>query len=435
MRARFWPTLMIIVLPLAAVRAQDPETPNQVRVGPEKISLEELRRLGQTSLLNDIDPKTLKLLAELAQKPEFRKLVEEMRQRRQAGSDSDLPPPIEGGHGFGDVLQDFMRGRLGPRHPGEANRNPDEGADRSSSGIGPSVSGQREGTAGPPGESATGNNAPASEPSTAGSPPESGQDDDSRAFSRWLAGQSRSVQRMAGPLSRSAAFKEALHKWAVAAAAPAARAGSGPGGIEQELAKLMHSVSGSKVWPRIRTPNLHGWHWPGLGRVGAGAERLGAQLRGLPMPSLGAGHAPAVQADDSSWLGAVFALALGLGLAVWLIYRRTGARAGLAGTAGWRLGAWPVDPSRLENAQQLIRDFEHLSLLRLGLESRTWNHRAIATRLAVEGANAPEIDQAATHLATLYERARYAPGRQELDAADVAAARRELTLLAGVATP
>jgi hypothetical protein len=79
------------------------------------------------------------------------------------------------------------------------------------------------------------------------------------------------------------------------------------------------------------------------------------------------------------------------------------------------------------SAEDLIRAFEYLSVLKLGPEARHWNHRTIAAGLGG--------GEAAGHLADLYERARYAEPAEPLDAEALPAVRRELTDLAGVAVP
>jgi hypothetical protein len=95
------------------------------------------------------------------------------------------------------------------------------------------------------------------------------------------------------------------------------------------------------------------------------------------------------------------------------------------------LGPWPVAPSAVASRDDLVRAFEYLALLRLGAVGRTSNHLAVASLL-----NEAESDHsrraAAGELARLYERARYQPQPAALADADLAAARRDLALLAGV---
>jgi hypothetical protein len=114
--------------------------------------------------------------------------------------------------------------------------------------------------------------------------------------------------------------------------------------------------------------------------------------------------------------------------AVWKLLADRRAARTAAGLSGWRLGPWPVDPAQVTTREELIRAFEYLSLLRFGRAARSWNHRAIAGRWGDQSA------EAAQHLATLYEKARYAPPADPLPDDAVRDARRDLCLLAGVAT-
>jgi hypothetical protein len=121
----------------------------------------------------------------------------------------------------------------------------------------------------------------------------------------------------------------------------------------------------------------------------------------------------------------------------------------------WRLGPWPVDPREVLSREQLVQAFEYLSLLNLGPRARNWNHRLIAVRLAEEkllkkenavaassasvtaGAesfivNDPLHGSLVAELASLYEQARYAPPSETLSESALAAARRDLCLLAGM---
>jgi hypothetical protein len=96
-----------------------------------------------------------------------------------------------------------------------------------------------------------------------------------------------------------------------------------------------------------------------------------------------------------------------------------------------RRTVWPMPPGEVSTRQQLIQAFEHLALVVLGPGARSANHRDIANGLGAT----PERTRAADELATLYERARYDPAEGELPTADLAAARRDLCLLAGMAAP
>jgi hypothetical protein len=96
--------------------------------------------------------------------------------------------------------------------------------------------------------------------------------------------------------------------------------------------------------------------------------------------------------------------------------------------AGWRLGPWPVDPHRVATRAEVVKAFEFLSLLRFGLDVRTWNHRDIAQALGSAAGDRP----AAQELAQVYELARYTPDDERLPEASLAAARRDLCFLAGM---
>jgi hypothetical protein len=101
-----------------------------------------------------------------------------------------------------------------------------------------------------------------------------------------------------------------------------------------------------------------------------------------------------------------------------------------------KVGPWPVAPAAVSTRRDLVLAFEYLALKCLGPAARAQNHLALAAELG-EQAPAPDPDQrrqAAGELARLYEHARYTPDDEPLTAADLAAARRDLCLLAGVAT-
>lgn len=155
---------------------------------------------------------------------------------------------------------------------------------------------------------------------------------------------------------------------------------------------------------------------PGLGGWGG---------RGLRAPAV-----PGVSVPGVSLALVWGLLAVVLAVVAWRLLARA-RRGGGDLPSGWQLGPWPLDPAQVATRAELVRAFEYLSLLRLGPEARACNHRALARRLAQgEG---PEQRTAAERLADLYEGSRYAPGPEPLGPDEVAAARRGLCLLAGVA--
>lgn len=113
--------------------------------------------------------------------------------------------------------------------------------------------------------------------------------------------------------------------------------------------------------------------------------------------------------------------------------------------AGWRLQLWyrggdarglprrwPVRPEAVATRGDLVRAFEYLALLLVGVEAKHRHHLELAERLGGP-ADVPENArrQAANHLAHLYELARYAPVDEPLPETELAAARRDLSYLAG----
>jgi len=176
-----------------------------------------------------------------------------------------------------------------------------------------------------------------------------------------------------------------------------------------------------QTWAKIKNLSL-----PGLPSVKVPMPDVSISnpLTGLRLPALPGGSLALSQA-------AVWALVvLGLALVVWQMVRRVG-RSGQA-TTGWRLGPWPVNPARISTRAELIAAFDHLALLCLGWQARTWNHCAIGESLA--GAK-PEHHRAALELASLYEWARYAPEPDALSDQALSRARRNLCILAGVPAP
>jgi hypothetical protein len=155
-------------------------------------------------------------------------------------------------------------------------------------------------------------------------------------------------------------------------------------------------------------PNLDGWSsTPSL----AGGSSVGGASSGGGL-------------DAMVW---VIALAL-FGVAAALALRAAKGQAG-GGAKTWSAGPWPVHPSRVSTREDLIRAFEHLAFVRLGLRARPLNHIDLAGRLGDTGDRA----EPAARLTHLYEQARYAPPDELLPADELATARGDLSTLAGAA--
>lgn len=143
---------------------------------------------------------------------------------------------------------------------------------------------------------------------------------------------------------------------------------------------------------------------------------------------------PAGGPDAPAWgAGQVVLLLLAAATAAllaWGLLRRQGGLLLRGAGGGWRLGPWPVRPEAVRTRDELVRAFEYLALLLLGPAARSRNHREIAASLGESDASRRA---AAQRLAGLYEQARYAPLDEALPDADLAGARADLSLLAGVA--
>jgi hypothetical protein len=191
---------------------------------------------------------------------------------------------------------------------------------------------------------------------------------------------------------------------------------------------------------RLRMPKDWGSLLPDPGRLHIPGISLPSLHRphlnlDLPRPSFGGAHLPGgVPGVGGGWGGVQAFLWVGLaaliGFMLWRMVRRAPQQAG-GEAGGWRLGPWPVDPALVSTRAELVQAFEYLALLLLGRDARAWNHREIAAQLGGEDAGR---GRAAGELAALYEQARYAPGDEPLAARDLDSARRNLSLLAGVAT-
>jgi hypothetical protein len=151
-----------------------------------------------------------------------------------------------------------------------------------------------------------------------------------------------------------------------------------------------------------------------------------ARLPEMDEPGPGVGAAGDAGVRLLPLLTCLAAVAVGVYL-LWRVAERRQAGSGQE----WRPGPWPVAPGAVATRGDLVKAFEHLALLCLGPAARTCNHLELADRLGSD--DEPRRRYAARELATLYERARYAPDDEPLAAEDLAAARHDLSLLAGVA--
>jgi hypothetical protein len=169
--------------------------------------------------------------------------------------------------------------------------------------------------------------------------------------------------------------------------------------------------------PNVRLPSVN--ISPAVPRLALGLPRWG-----------GSGPTGRMLGSGLLWIGVVALAAL----VCWQILRRWSGTGGTRARRARALGPWPVEPGKVMTPADLILAFEYLSLLRLGPDSRSWNHRLIAANLCARQRDDEPWCRAAEELAALYERARYAPATDLLPESALASARHDLCLLAGVAS-
>jgi hypothetical protein len=92
-------------------------------------------------------------------------------------------------------------------------------------------------------------------------------------------------------------------------------------------------------------------------------------------------------------------------------------------------GAWPVPPDLVTTRAELIQAFDYLAILKLGMQAKPWNHRAVAKGIS---AQIEAQSQPAEQLADLYEQARYTQGDERLTEWEREQARDALLRLAGM---
>jgi hypothetical protein len=187
-------------------------------------------------------------------------------------------------------------------------------------------------------------------------------------------------------------------------------------GLTDRLGKLGQYLPTDRLRSLDLAGRLRNVHLPRLPSGGM----TGASLGSVPRAS-GAGVV-------SGLLWALVLLTLGAVLWKSLRWYREQAANG----DGWKLGPWPVRPESVATRADLVRAFEHLAMLCLGPVALACNHLDLAARLGAREGTDVEKRRAAEQLAGLYEQARYAPPDEALRPEELAAARRDLCLLAEV---
>lgn len=180
-------------------------------------------------------------------------------------------------------------------------------------------------------------------------------------------------------------------------------------------------------WPEFQLPELPAGRLPGMPRVRM--PRFGGG------PSFGGGSVSA-NVQTLGWLLVAAALAG----AAWLGWQELGRNKVRSRTRAGHI-AWPVMPDKVTTREELIQAWDYLALHYFGESARTWNHRAVAARLA-EFDSHPRLHPGARlcapvveRLALQYELARYTPGPEDLSDEVRATAQQDLAFLAELAQP
>lgn len=162
----------------------------------------------------------------------------------------------------------------------------------------------------------------------------------------------------------------------------------------------------------------------------------GPSFSGVSLPSVG-GSLPSLSLSSGGSLGKgllIVVIIIIAGVAIFFVVRLVRDWIPAELLARWRLGPWPVQPGEVSTRGELIQAFEYLALLKLGRSAGAAHHKSIANRLASPQADPFTANRAmaAEELGDLYEQARYAPPDEDLSPHQLAAARTDLCLLAGV---
>jgi hypothetical protein len=241
-----------------------------------------------------------------------------------------------------------------------------------------------------------------------------------QAVRRWLAD---NLNPNRGPLAQSPAIQDAireLRRTSFTAEPPAADDNS----LAAQVARWGESLTKSEAWSKV--------DWSSLGKWTQSNSGLPKIESPVGIPSLGV--APNVTIPSATvidrglqilWVVVIVVA----GILVWKLLGGSIPGVGQASRRGWRIGPWPVRPGAVSSRQEIIQAFEYLSFLRLGPKAKSQNHLDLAAHL---GQSTSQHRQSAIRLAAVYEQARYTPVDEPLSADALAAARNELTFLAGV---
>jgi hypothetical protein len=246
---------------------------------------------------------------------------------------------------------------------------------------------------------------------------------------------SKRFESLASKMEESPALQQALRDLSRAALDLRNSSDSTAPPIDKQLTDLSRWTRDTGGWVQDSWGSLKKLELPPMPRVQWPATNL-PDVKSLPsmpsvpsvgLPRFGSTSGPSAASGKT---GLILVCVVLLAVIGWKVLRLLHARSSQSGGGDWQLGPWPMDPAQIASRADLVRTFEYLSLLCCGYEARSWNHLQIAAQL---GGDADERRRAALELAALYEHARYAPEEEALTAEKLAAARRDLCFLAGVA--
>jgi hypothetical protein len=361
------------------------------------------KEIADRLLKNPKDPESLQKMKDLSQDQGFQDwLKEQMSSHKGEMSPEQFKKLDETVKKLGESAGNGPPG--GPSDPGLQRRDKDDDFEKHLSDQ-KSNAGQDESFGPRPGT-------PPSPPSEHPNPEES--------LRRWLVD---NFNPNKGPLADSPAFQDAvreLRRMPLNIEPPAADNAGWMG----KFAQWTQGFTKSDVWPRADWPSMKKWRLPSTKSLPKIQSPISAPSFG-PAPNVTLPSATTLsRALQVLWIALIAAAAI----LVWKLLGGNIPGVGRLRKAGWRLGPWPVSPDAVASRQDVVRAFEYLSLLKLGPTVKSRNHIELAADL---GPTTVDARQAANHLASVYEKARYTPADEPLSADAIAAARKELCFLAG----
>lgn len=194
---------------------------------------------------------------------------------------------------------------------------------------------------------------------------------------------------------------------------------------------FMNDSGGKFKMPDFDFPSIKMGRWFGSSNSGSDSSwnwgRSSSRSRSSSSSSGSAGFGSF--GFGGSWFPVIVLGIIVLGIVLWVLIKNVRMPTPEPVLAIDGLGAWPVDPRRINTREDVVRAFEYLSVMICGMSAKTWTHNTIAEALAELAATHGET---AIMLARLYELARYAPFDEPLTHDELMEARELVCGLAGV---